>query len=81
MSRKSNKINLLFILYEEKPENKQLVCPAGFAILLKAILLHFIYPNIFSKSASGVEIGVRSNFSTSTFKILGDINTGRLGPI
>jgi len=39
------------------------------------------YPNIFFKSASGVEIGVRLNFSTRTFKMLGDMNAGRLGPM
>ena len=40
-----------------------------------------IYPNIFFKSASGAEIGVRSNFSTKAFNIFGETNAGRLGPI
>ena len=39
------------------------------------------YPNIFFKSASGVEMGVKLNFSTSTFKIFGDTNAGKLGPM
>ena len=38
-------------------------------------------PNIFFKSASGVEIGVRLNLSTSAFRMLGAINAGKLGPI
>jgi len=39
------------------------------------------YPNIFFKSASGVEMGVKPNFSTSTFRIFGDTNAGKLGPM
>jgi hypothetical protein len=38
-------------------------------------------PSIFLRSASGVEMGVKSNFSTRTLKILGDMNAGRLGPM
>ena len=39
------------------------------------------YPRILFKSASGVEIGVRLNFSTSAFNILEEKNAGTLGPI
>ncbi len=48
---------------------------------MSVYLMEFCYyPSIFLRSASGVDIGEIPNFSTKTFRILGETNAGSVGP-
>ena len=49
------------------------------AVVSKGIVSN-VYPSIFTRSASGVDMGVRPKFSTSAFSMFGETNAGRLGP-